>query len=421
MNTGLTASASEVPNPNPELTGGRWYPTLMTLANGEVIAFSGHPASSSRFHNNDIPEIFSRQPEPDGNWRRLAQYSSGPAREYYQLNVMPLYPRVHLLPSGDILCSNPLPRRTVTFMPGVGPYGGSFNQVCIFRPGRRTTTGSSSRPRCCSRSTIGTISGRESWSAAARAERPMSWTSRAGIPRRPASAWSWRKTAPRGTDERRIHANATILPTGQIVVNGGIEVGIADVTLDSEAVLEPELYDPYANKWTVLNEPGSSVRNYHSVALLMPDGRVWTAGSNVNGAPGVGNRNLDIETFEPWYHCAPDRPYVTAAPSLAYPGETVYVESTYADQIQRVVLVRCGSCTHSFNSDQRLISVAFRHVTGDVLLVDMPPTNFITPPGPYLIYTLRRESGTLGVPSTGTDVYIVPERKRNQPTGGGEG
>jgi hypothetical protein len=82
------------------------------------------------------------------------------------------------------------------------------------------------------------------------------------------------------------------------------------------------------------------------------------------------------------------------------------------------VLVRCGSCTHSFNSDQRLISLAFRHVTGDVLLVDMPPTNFITP---CPIYTLRRESGTPGVPSTGTDIYVVPERKRDQRTGGGEG
>jgi hypothetical protein len=49
--------------------------------------------------------------------------------------------------------------------------------------------------------------------------------------------------------------------------------------------------------------------------------------------PGVATPNLDIEIFEPWYHDEPDRPYITAAPSLANPGETIYVESTYADEI----------------------------------------------------------------------------------------
>lgn len=39
------------------------------------------------------------------------------------------------------------------------------------------------------------------------------------------------------------------------------------------------------------------VRGYHSVALLMPDGAVWVAGSNFDGGPGIGNRELRIEIF----------------------------------------------------------------------------------------------------------------------------
>lgn len=59
---------------------------------------------------------------------------------------------------------------------------------------------------------------------------------------------------------------------------------------DSTAVLNGELYDPGIDwrtgsyepareRWTTV-EAARVVRNYHSVALLTPSGRVWTAGSN---------------------------------------------------------------------------------------------------------------------------------------------
>lgn len=41
--------------------GGRWYPTLLTLANGDVYAFGGHPAASDSRHANTTPEIYSRR------------------------------------------------------------------------------------------------------------------------------------------------------------------------------------------------------------------------------------------------------------------------------------------------------------------------------------------------------------------------
>ncbi|MCA1675384.1 MAG: hypothetical protein LC799_25430, partial [Actinobacteria bacterium] len=46
--------------------GGRWYPTLVTLENGEVFAVGGHPAaddfypaSGTQRHNNNTPERYS--------------------------------------------------------------------------------------------------------------------------------------------------------------------------------------------------------------------------------------------------------------------------------------------------------------------------------------------------------------------------
>jgi hypothetical protein len=397
-----------------------------------VIAFAGHPGSHDSLHDNTIPEVYSRDPQPLGYWRRLAPYSNGGAVQYYGNQAMPLYPRVHLLPTGDILCSSPVGRQTLVFRPDIGPNGGTYTMVCIFPPD---------------------INENYSWPNS-----PFNWNSvllPLGLRQRPGSpgqwdplptrvmicggtsarphmldltSWpalptDWRKTGARAISKARVNSNATILPTGEILVTGGINISELELTrkvpiLDTRGTNEPELYDPYINKWTVLNQPGEIAavpRNYHSVALLMPDGRVWTAGSSIDAAGGVATRNLDIEIYEPWYHGDPGRPYITDAPSLAYAGQTVTIKSTFANEIERVVVVRCGSCTHAFNSDQRLVELKFRHAGGDQLLVDMPADNNIFPSGPYLIFTIRKKAGTLGLPSSGTDIHVVPERDPNQP------
>jgi hypothetical protein len=216
--------------------------------------------------------------------------------------------------------------------------------------------------------------------------------------------------------KRRRHANATILPTGEILVTGGIDVhaGPNDPEPDAQGVREPEIYNPVLNKWRTVNEPSptgmspNGARNYHSVALLMPDGRVWSAGSSINHASGVENANLDIDLFEPWYHGNPGRPEITSAPSWSMPQETLEIHSTFAEHIDRVVFVRCGSCTHAFNPDQRLIELEFEHSGGDELQVKIPPNNFIGPPGPYFIFTIRAWPGTPGLPSFGTEIFLRP-------------
>lgn len=437
MNQGLLAGPAQLPPgaaPDPNRTGGRWYPTCLTLATGEVIAFGGHPGSHDQFHDNTIPEIFGRDPQPAGQWRRLAPYTNGAAVQYYGNYVMPLYPRVHLLPSGEILCSSPIGRQTVAFRPDVGPNGGTFTLVCLF-------------PR--------EINENYSWPNS-----PFNWSSvllPLGLRRRDASdqwdplptrvlicggtsprphvldltAWpgspaNWEKTGPRAIVKARVNGNATILPTGEILVTGGIDISEELLSrqvppLDSLGTNEPEVYDPYSNTWTVLgSEPADVPRNYHSVALLMPDGRVWTAGSSRNSAGGIATRNTDIEIFEPWYHGDPGRPYITDAPSLAPAGQTITIKSTFADEIERVVVVRCGSCTHAFNSDQRLVELKFRHAGGDQLLVEMPAEPNIIPTGPYLIFTIRRKTGTLGLPSFGTDIHVVPD-PQGHPVGASKG
>lgn len=59
----------------------------------------------------------------------------------------------------------------------------------------------------------------------------------------------------------------------------GHDGGAGELPHIDEAVLEPELYKPDEDKWYNMADMKVD-RLYHSNAILLPDGRVMTAGSN---------------------------------------------------------------------------------------------------------------------------------------------
>ena len=77
------------------------------------------------------------------------------------------------------------------------------------------------------------------------------------------------------------------------------------------------------------------------------------------------------------------------------------------DNIEHVIILRCGSVTHAFNSDQRLIQLGFTRIGGDRLRVNAPKDASISPPGFYFMYTVNKQN----LPSLGIKVYItdIPE------------
>ena len=167
---------------------------------------------------------------------------------------------------------------------------------------------------------------------------------------------------------------------------------------DALGVLKAELYSPESNSWQTL-EPASVVRNYHSVALLMPDGRVWTAGSSIDGKHS-GKWEPRIEVYSPWYYGRPDRPEITEVSRGALSSDTLLIK-TPQDDIERVAILRTGSVTHCFNSDQRYIGLKFRRDSDGVLLAQIPPSN-IAIPGYYLLFLINKK----GVPSKGTFIHV---------------
>jgi hypothetical protein len=171
---------------------------------------------------------------------------------------------------------------------------------------------------------------------------------------------TWRPTAPRALPGRpaRQHANAVLLADGKVLVCGGC----SNPNDDATGVRAAEIFDPWTDTWAV-GDTAAVVRNYHSVALLMPDGRVFTAGGNSGGrqsfpSPGVDTRELRIEIYSPPYVTAP-RPAIGWAPGSVRWSESFWVHTSQADRIRRVALVRAGSATHAWNGDQRYVGCTF--------------------------------------------------------------
>ena len=218
---------------------------------------------------------------------------------------------------------------------------------------------------------------------------------------------SWESTTERdwpADPPLRRHGCATLLPTGDVAFTGGIDNGGGSGLPDTDAVLAAEIYHPgfdwdaqvideALEEWTTVNPGATVARNYHSVALLLPNGRILTAGSNIDGAAGGDDdKEYRIEVFSPGYVDAPNRPEIIEAPSSLTWGEEFDVVTTRAGAIERVALMRCGSVTHAWDGDQRYVGLPFTWDGDDspVLHVVAPPHGNVAPPGPYMLWVVDR-------------------------------
>lgn len=358
--------------------GGRWYPTLVTLSNGEVIAIAGHPDVSDTYlgrHNNNTPERYS----PSANhWTLLEDGHTAPDSQDNDS-----YPRYHLLPSGLLFCdtSGDEDERQhldpwtglwadddvdVDVLPGYYAEGSSGTSVLL------PLLPPMYRPR---------IVAFNSPNAAAFRIDPAE------------SNPAWVETSDDRVGETagadRANGCATLLPTGQVLLTGGWPRDTDDDI--NTATRVPELYNPGIDwsagdfsgdeGWTDLSdEPAEVGRGYHSTALLLPDGRVWTAGSTTS-LVGAEDR---VEIYAPAY-VSQSRPTVSAAPAAVNYGAQFTV--TVDRDIERVAFMRCGTITHGFDSDQRYVGCVFTQ-NGDTLTITAPPNGNIAPPGPYMLWVI---------------------------------
>src|SRR5256886_10690578 len=120
----------------------------------------------------------------------------------------------------------------------------------------------------------------------------------------------------------RLHMNATILPTGDVLVTGGSRA--SGFNNPAGAVHAAELWSPATGTWTTLAS-NAVIRMYHSTSLLLPDGRVLHTGS---GDGANAPRELNYELFSPPYLFRGGRPALTGVtPAAAGYGQTLTIDT----------------------------------------------------------------------------------------------
>ena len=140
-----------------------------------------------------------------------------------------------------------------------------------------------------------------------------------------------------------------------------------------------------------------SIRDYHSVALLLPSGQVAMAGWN----------NTAIEIFDPPYLHRGPRPTITSAPASVHHGQDFEVQTPDAAAVEKVVLVRPMAVTHQTDTEQRVLEMPFLHdhAQPNRLVATAPHgghPHSLAPQGFYMVFILDRN----GVPSIARWIYL---------------
>ena len=335
----------------------RWYPTVVTLASGDTLVLGGRSAPDAYA---PTPEVYSASV----GWRSLTGAVSDDA--YGERNWS--YPKAWQAPNGRVFITTIWGGTYYLDPQAVGGLGAlqrtsldlsagdDYLPSVMFAPGKILAL------RRYNRAVVIDLMGSE-----------------------PKATKVW------GVGQDRFHGSATVMADGQVLVSGGSMVS----NVAFGVAYSGRIWNPANNSWT--STPSAKrMRLYHSVSLLLPDGRVLLAGG---GAPGPQN-NLNAEIYTPpylyrrdWSGTLAARPTITAAPTTAGWGQSIAV-STDASAISRVTLVKTGSATHTVDFDQRFLPLSFQG-TGANLSVTMPASPQLAPPGFYMLFAFNSQ----GVPS----------------------
>ncbi|AWZ06835.1 MULTISPECIES: glyoxal oxidase [unclassified Streptomyces] len=142
-------------------------------------------------------------------------------------------------------------------------------------------------------------------------------------------------------------------------------------------------------------------RGYHSNALVLPDGRVMVTGDELqqiaNDPDIKDGMDGSIEIFEPAYLHRGARPVLDRVPAgeIAH-GAEFSVESPTAAGVRRAVLLAPTTVTHAVNTSQRHLELRMTGVRGRTIGLRAPATSADAPPGYYMLFLLDAK----GVPGT---------------------
>ncbi|HKQ58569.1 MAG TPA: galactose oxidase-like domain-containing protein [Candidatus Eisenbacteria bacterium] len=356
----------------PDMNAGRWYPTCTLLPSGDLLVVAG---STSAALMNTLPQVWDVRAHA---WRDL----TGARLDEPELGRY--YPWMQVVGEDRVFCAGREPTCYALDPRGAGGWtkvGDSagdtrgYGSAVMYEQGRILITGGV-RPDRAVPPTI------------------LPEASAEVIDLNDASP-AWRFTAPMAL--RRRYLNLTLLPDGGVLATGG--TGGAGINNPIPAALTAERWDPATETWATLAAM-TIPRLYHSVALLLPDGRVMSGGGGQPSPPGHLHHK-DAEIFSPPYLFRGARPALTGAPASVRYGETMLLQTPDGARVETVRLMGLAAVTHAYDASQRTVPLVPQPAAGGVW-VTVPVDSALCPPGPYLAFLVTAD----GVPSVARVVRV---------------
>lgn len=197
------------------------------------------------------------------------------------------------------------------------------------------------------------------------------------------------------------YPNVVTLPDDTSLITGGSRYYRGRDASDNHTA---RIYHPVTNTLSVAADPAVG-RDYHSEALLLPDSRVITLGSNPlfsdekNTISAPFEQRIEVYTPPYLFHGA--RPVIADGPAVVQRGQTARFATPDAARIATARLIRPSAVTHVTNVEQRSIALGLSNKDGQIS-VTVPGDPTIVPPGNYMLFV----TDNTGVPSMARWVQI---------------
>jgi hypothetical protein len=349
----------------PDMNDARWYPTSTTLPNGDMLVISGW--INTTVGVNVEAQVWQTA---TASWRNLSTADL----------ALPFYPFMFDAPNGSVFCAGPGKTTRYLDVTGTGTWSSvadnnygirNWGSAVMYDNSKVLLTGGSP---CDFYSKCGVLP-----------------TATAEMIDLSSSTPAWQYTGSMVTGGRKLH-NATLLADGKVLVTGGSRGSEDPNTQPTNPAYESELWDPATGTWTQMASL-TTKRTYHSIALLLPDARVLSAGGDFGGT--------SAEIYSPPYLFKGARPTITSAPTSVTYGQSFFVGTPDAASVSNVTLIALSSVTHGFNMGQRINRPAFSQASGG-LNITAPANANTTPPGYYMLFILNGN----GVPSVASILRI---------------
>ncbi|KAJ5793409.1 Galactose oxidase/kelch beta-propeller [Penicillium paradoxum] len=207
----------------------------------------------------------------------------------------------------------------------------------------------------------------------------------------------------------RVFHTSVVLPDGKVFIAGGQTFGAAFNEENVQFV--PELYDPETNTFIQLQQ-NNVVRVYHTVSILLPDGRVLNGGGGLCG--NCSANHYDAQIFTPPYLLTPSGNLRTRPEILSKLPTEIDVGGVFILEIKGAVkdasLIRLCSATHTVNTDQRRVPLRLIPLTRrkNSYGIKLPNEPGVLIPGYWMLFVMDQD----GVPSIAKTIMITANSKK---------